>query len=57
MALKAKYPNAGSVEVPLTDVFDGLIKVLPPVDAMWQDMALVNTRAPAYDDALLSCSP
>ena len=43
--LKANYTNAGSVEVPLTDVFDGLIKVLPPVEAQWQDMALVNMRA------------
>ena len=43
--LKANYPNAGSVEVPLTDVFDGLVKVLPPVEAEWQDIALVNTRA------------
>ena len=43
--LKANYPNAGSVEVPLTDVFDGLIRVLPPVETQWQDIALVNTRA------------
>lgn len=43
--LKAAHPNVTSVEVPLTKVFDGLIAVLPPVEAQWQDMALVNTRA------------
>ncbi len=44
--LKAHYPNAGSVEVPLTDVFDRLISVLPPVDdEESRTMALVNTRA------------
>ena len=44
--LKANFPAAGSVEVPLTDVFDGLIRVLPAVeDEDRRDMALVNTRA------------
>ena len=44
--LKTNFPDAGSVEAPLTDVFDGLIKVLPTVkDEGSRDMALVNTRA------------
>jgi NAD+ synthase len=44
--LKANFPNAGSVEVPLTEVFDGLVKVLPPeAEQGNREMALVNTRA------------
>jgi len=43
--LKAHYPNVLTVEVPLSDVFDRLIRVLPPAGSEWQDMALVNTRA------------
>lgn len=44
--LKRNFPNAGSVDVPLTDVFDSLVKVLPPEsDEGNRDMALVNTRA------------
>lgn len=44
--LKHNFPNASSVEVPLGDVFDRLIKVLPSVgDGASRDMALVNTRA------------
>lgn len=43
--LEANYPNVHTVEVPLSEVFDGLISVLPPVESEWQDMALVNTRA------------
>ena len=33
------------MEVPLSNVFDGLISVLPPVESEWHDIALVNTRA------------
>jgi len=44
--LKQHYPHAGSTEVPLTDVFDGLLNVLPKVDdEESRAMALVNTRA------------
>ncbi len=44
--MQNNFPNVGSVEVPLTDVFDRLIAVLPPVeDEASRDMALVNTRA------------
>jgi len=43
--LEANYPNVHTVEVPLSDVFDGLISVLPPVESEWKDTALVNTRA------------
>lgn len=43
--LKANFANAASVEAPLTNVFDELISVLPPVTSEQQDMALVNTRA------------
>ena len=44
--LKQHFPGAGSTDVPLTDVFDGLIKVLPTVeDEESRAMALVNTRA------------
>lgn len=44
--LKRTFPNAGSVEVPLTTVFDSLIGVLPPAgDKGARDMAMVNSRA------------
>lgn len=43
--LKDTFPNAGSVEVPLTAVFDGLIEALPAEDDDGREMALVNTRA------------
>jgi NAD+ synthase len=44
--LKTNFPNAGSVDVPLTEVFDGLVEVLPPeTDDGNREMALVNTRA------------
>ncbi len=44
--LKASFPNANSVEVPLTDIFNGLIDLLPSVeDEESRNMALVNTRA------------
>ena len=44
--LKQQFPAAGSTDVPLSDVFDGLIKVLPAVeDEESRAMALVNTRA------------
>ena len=44
--MQNNFPNVSSVEVPLTDVFDRLIDVLPPVeDEASHDMALVNTRA------------
>lgn len=44
--LTSNFPNAGSVEVPLTAVFDSLIGVLPPAgDGAAQDMAMVNCRA------------
>ncbi|MES9887078.1 MAG: NAD(+) synthase, partial [Candidatus Sedimenticola sp. 6PFRAG1] len=43
--LKRNYPNVESIEVPLTQAFDDLVSVLPPVQEEWQDMALVNTRA------------
>ena len=44
--LKDNFPNTSSVDVPLSNVFDHLIQVLPPVaDEAARDMALVNTRA------------
>ena len=44
--LESNFPNAGSLEVPLTDVFDRLINVLPSgEDEGSRDIALVNTRA------------
>ncbi len=43
--LEAHHPNVKTVEVPLSQVFDGLLSVLPPVESEWKDTALVNTRA------------
>ena len=44
--LKQNYPNVTSTEVPLTDVFDGLVTALSAdVKKDSHDMALVNTRA------------
>lgn len=44
--LQTNFSNVTSIEVPMTNVFDELINVLPPVeDEAMRDMALVNTRA------------
>jgi NAD+ synthase len=43
--LKKNFTNASSLEVPLTGVFDSLIEALPDEEEIWQDIALVNTRA------------
>ena len=57
--LKQNFPHAASTEVPLTDVFDGLLNVFPKGDNEESHaMALVNTRArAAHDHALLLCRP
>ena len=43
--LKANFPDVDSVEVPLTDVFDGFLSALPTAEGELHDMAMVNTRA------------